>query len=223
MAKTKRVLIVGGGKTGSALASRLLQAGCEVRVMDNRPPVFARLVEELPQDVAVLSDGTDPMSLEQVGIATMDVVAAVTGKDEANLVVASLAKFEYQVDRVIVRVNNPQNAWLCTPEMGVDAALNQSDLIATMIVEEISVSHMQTLLRLKQGAVSIVEETITPVSKAAGITLAALSLPEDCNLTAILRGGDVIIPNGTTVLQGGDTVVAVVRSELRETLADVLK
>src|SRR5512140_577552 len=221
--KRKRVMIIGGGKTGSYLATLLLHVGGEVRVLESRHAIANRLAMDLPTGVAAHGDGTDPTVLEQNGIANMDVVAAVTGDDEANLVVASLAKFEYQVERVIVRVNNPRNAWLCTPEMGVDAALNQSDLIATLIVEEMTVGDLQTLVKLRQGAVEIVEETIPDSSQAVDKPLAELGLPPDCNITAVIRGASVIIPRGSTTLQVGDEVVAVIRSDLRGALAKALE
>ena len=223
MAKKKTVLIIGGGKTGSYLATLLLKSGCDVRVIESRPQIFERLSHELLANSAILGDGTDPKVLEQVGISKMDVVAAVTGDDETNLVAASLAKFEYQVERVIVRVNNPRNAWLCTPEMGVDAALNQSDLIATMIVEEMSMGDMQTLVRLRQGEVEIVQEVILPSSKVANQSLAQLGLPDGCTIAAVIRGADVIVPRGSTVLLAGDEIVAVVRAEKRDLLAKALE
>jgi trk system potassium uptake protein TrkA len=223
MQKKKSVLIVGGGKTGSYLAGLLLKSGCDVRVVESRPQIFERLVNELPPDVAILGDGTDPTVLERIGIASMNVVAAVAGDDEANLVVASLAKFAYQVERVIMRVNNPRNAWLCTPEMGVDAALNQSDLIATLIVEEMSIGDLQTLVRLRHGAVEIVKEKIAQNSAAIDRPIAELGLPQDCNITAVIRGESVIIPRGSTTLQAGDEVVAVIRSDRRDALVKALE
>ncbi|HVO41443.1 MAG TPA: NAD-binding protein [Aggregatilineales bacterium] len=222
MPKKKNVLIIGGGKTGSYLAGLLLKSGCDVQVIENRPPIFQRLAKELPPNVALFGDGTDPGMLERVGISKVDVLAAVTGDDEANLVVASLAKFEYQVERVIVRVNNPRNAWLCTPDMGVDTALNQSDLMATMIVEEMGLSDLQTLVRLRQGAVEIVEEKIGPDSRAANKSVAGLGLPPGCNIVAVIRGTEVIVPNGSTVLQPEDEIFVMVHIATRTALADAL-
>lgn len=223
MPKQRTVLIIGGGKVGSYLAGLLLKANCEVRLVENRAQIAERLCRELPPNVAKLGDGTDPLLLEQMGIANADVVAAVTGDDETNLVVASLAKFEYGVGRVIVRVNNPRNAWLCTPDMGVDVALNQSDLIAKLIIEEMSVGDLQTLVRLRQGSVEIVEERIPPTSKAINATVAALALPDGCMIAAVIRGAKVIVPRGSTVLQAGDEIVAVIHSENRGILAKALE
>ena len=223
MAKTKTVMIIGGGKTGGHLAANLIRSGCEVRVLENRPEVSARLARELPEHVILCGDGTDPKLMEQAGIANTDVLAAVTGSDETNLVAASLAKFEYGVERVIVRVNNPRNAWLCTPEMGVDVAVNQSDLMASLIIEEMSVGDMQTLARLRQGSVEIVRETIVPDAQAMHKTIAELGLPEGCNIVAIMRGQSVIIPGGSTMIEAGDEIVAVVEASKRQDLEQALR
>jgi trk system potassium uptake protein len=222
MQKKKIVFIIGGGKTGAYLAGLLIKSGCDVRVLECRPQVFNKLVKDLPQNTVVLGDGTDPTILEQAGISNANVLAAVTGDDETNLVAASLAKFEYQVERVIMRINNPRNAWLCTAEMGVDAALNQSDLMASLIVEEMSVGDMMTLVRLRQGAVEIVEERIAPDSKVANRSLLSLGLPAGCNITAVIRGAEVIIPSGSTVLQIGDEILAVTQRSQREALQNAL-
>jgi trk/ktr system potassium uptake protein len=218
MQKKKMVFIIGGGKTGAYLAGLLLKSGCDVRVLEHRPQMFEKLVKNLPKNMVILGDGTDPTILEQAGIANANVLAAVTGSDETNLVAATLAKFEYQVERVIMRVNNPRNAWLCTPEMGVDVALNQSDFMASLIVEEMSVGDMMTLVRLRQGAVEIVEERIAVDSKAANRPLSALGLPTGCNITAVIRGSSVIVPNGSTILEAGDEILAVVQRSQREAL-----
>jgi trk system potassium uptake protein TrkA len=223
MAHKRRVIVVGGGKVGSYLAAQLLAAACEVRVLEQRPEVHAKLAQELPEQCIVIGDGTDPLDLERAGIREADVLAAVTGKDEDNLVAASLAKFEYGVARVIVRVNNPRNAWLCTPEMGVDAALNSADLMASIIIEEMSVGDLQTLARLRQGKVEIVEEIIAAGSQAVQRSVAALALPAGCVISAVIRGGDVIVPNGSTVLQAGDEIVAVVQTDRRSAFCEALR
>jgi trk system potassium uptake protein TrkA len=222
MTKKKLVFIIGGGKTGSYLASLLLKS-CDVRVLENRSQIHEKLAKELPSSTVIFGDGTDPLLLEQSGIGKADVVAAVTGDDETNLVAASLAKFEYQVERVIMRVNNPRNAWLCTPEMGVDVALNQSDYMASLIVEESAISVMQTLAHLRRGEVEVIEQSIAPTSAAVNQSLSTLGLPSGCNVAAVVRGTDIIIPDGSTVLQSGDQVLVVAHADKREALQKVLE
>ena len=215
-------IIVGGGQTGSYLASILLAGGHRVKVIESRQYLIQRLEKELPQGVAVLGNGSDPNVLESQGIRNANVVAAVTGVDEVNLVIASLARHEFQVKRTIARVNNPKNAWLFTPEMGVDVALNQADLLAHLIAEEMSLGDMMTLLKLHTGNYSLVEEKVDPGSSAVGKAVKDLNLPVQCVLAAIIRKGELIIPRGDTVLQPADEVLAVVHAAQLSVLATIL-
>ncbi len=216
------VLVIGGGKTGSHLASQLLEQGYQVKVIDDRPGVVERLQKELPAGAVFEGDGTSPFCLEQAGIRQVQVVAAVTGDDDENLVIATLARFEFNVPRVIARVNNPKNAWLFTREMGVDVALNQADLMAKLIAEEMSLGDMMTLLKLRRGEYSIVEEKAHPDSPAIGKEIHELDLPEQCVLTAILRRGQLVLPRGNTVIEAADEVIAVVHASAVAQLASVL-
>ena len=147
------VLVVGGGKVGLYLASLLLGEGHKVKLIEVREDEIDHLRKELPLEVVVWGSGSDPNVLEAAGIRQTQVVAAVTGDDETNLVVTSLARFEFKVGRTIGRVNNPKNAWLFTNVMGVDVALNQADLMARLIREEMSLGDMMTLLKLRKGVV----------------------------------------------------------------------
>ena len=206
------VIVVGGGKVGTYLASLLLREGHRVRVIEERREEIPRLQHDLPTEVVISGSGTDPNVLEAAGIRRADVVAAVTGADETNLVVTSLARFEFNVPRIIARVNNPKNAWMFTPEMGVDVALNQADVMGHLIAEEMSLGDMMTLLKLRKGQYSLVEEKVHPTSVAAGKALRDLDLPAECVLAAVIRKGQLIIPRGDTVLQPADEVLAVVHA-----------
>ena len=216
------VLIVGGGKVGSHLASLLLGEGYRVRVIEQQRDEIPRLKRDLPAEVVVLGSGTDPNVLEGAGIRQAQVVAAVTGEDETNLVVASLAHSEFGVPRVIGRVNNPRNAWLFTPAMGVDVAVNQANLMARLIAEEMSLGDMMTLLKLRKGQYSLVEEKVDPTAIAAGQQIGALDLPRQCQVAAIIRNGELVIPRGDTVLQAADEILAVVHASRAAQLAAIL-
>lgn len=133
-----QVLIVGGGQVGSYLAELLLGQGHAVTVVEAQAPAIAAIQRAVPGVRCELGGGTDPGALERAGIRAADVVAAVTGADETNLVIAGLARFAFGVPRTAARVNNPHNAWMFTPTMGVDAAFNQADLIARLIVQAVS-------------------------------------------------------------------------------------
>ena len=216
------VIIVGGGKVGTYLAQLLLSAGHQVRLIENREEEVFRLQRELSKNVVTLGSGTDPVVLESAGIRMADVVAAVTGADENNLVVASLARFEFEVPRTIARVNNPKNAWMFTEEMGVDVALNQADLMGHLIAEEMSLGDMVTLLKLRKGQYSLIEEKVDPEAMAAGKAIRDLPIPQRCVFAALIRKGELIIPRGDTVLQPADEILAVVHAANVQDLAKLL-
>jgi trk system potassium uptake protein TrkA len=216
------VIIVGGGKVGSHLAEILLQGGHEVKVVDDRPEIIDWLHKELPEGCVVYGEMSSPATLEKAGIGSANVLAAVTDKDEANLVITTLAKFEFRVQRVISRVNNPKNGWLFTTEMGVDVAISQADMMARLIAEEMSLGDMMTLAKLRKGAYSLVEEKVHPDSDARDKAIRDLNLPTDCVLVAILRRGELILPHGNTVLQAADEVLAVSHQHTLAALASKL-
>ena len=216
------VIIVGGGKTGSQLAIQLLEGGHKVKLIEDRPVVLARLREELPEDVVVAGDGSSPSVLESAGIEQAQVLAAVTGEDEDNLVVTTLARFEFGVRRVIARVNNPKNTWLFTPDMGVDVALCQSDILAKLIAEEMSIGDMMTLLKLRKGEYSIVEEKVDPRAVVVGKELREIDLPPQCVFAAVIRKGQLIVPHGNTELAPVDEIIALVHASQVTKLAELL-
>ncbi len=217
------VVIVGGGRTGSHLAGLLLAGGHQVRVVESRDETVVKLRLELPAAAVVAGDGADPKVLIAAGIREAQVVAVVTGADEDNLVVATMARSEFSVPRVIARVNNPRNAWLFTPAMGVDVVLNQADLMAKLIAEEMSLGDMTILVKLRRGEVSLAEERIEEGAPAAGRPVQGLAIPPGCTLAAIVRGGEVLAPRGDTVLLPGDEVIAVVRTGQAAALARLLR
>jgi trk system potassium uptake protein len=217
-----KVIIVGGGKVGSALAALLLGAGHAIKLVEARREVLNRLQHELPSEVVVQGSGTDPNLLEAAGIRQSQVVAAVTGADEVNLVVTSLARFEFGVPRTIGRVNNPRNAWMFTPEMGVDVALNQADLMAHLIAEEMSLGDMMTLLKLRKGQFSLVEEKVHPAAIAAGKAVGEIDLPVECALAGVIRKGQLLMPRPDLVLEPADEVLAVVHASQLPALARLL-
>jgi trk system potassium uptake protein TrkA len=215
-------IIVGGGQVGAYLASLLLAEKHQIKVIDDRTDRIAILEQSIPTEMLILGSGSNPNVLEAAGIHRANVVAAVTGSDETNLVVCSLARQEFRVPRVIARVNNPKNAWLYIPEMGVDVALNQADLLAHLIAEEMSLGDMMTLLKLRKGLYSLVEEKVHPDSIANGKAVRDLDFPPRCALAAIIRKGELTIPRGDIVLQTADEILAVIHSDEISQLAVIL-
>jgi trk system potassium uptake protein len=216
------VIIVGGGRTGMHLAKTLLAEGHSVKVIENRLSILERLQSELPDSSVIAGDGSSPVILEAAGIDKAQVLAAVTGDDEDNLVITTLARFEFRVPRTIARVNNPKNAWLFNEEMGVDVALNQTDILAKMVAEEMSLGDMMTLFKLRKGEYSVVEEKVHAQAVVAGKALRDISLPPECVFVAILRKGQLIVPRGDTILQPVDEVISLVHTSHIKELAALL-
>jgi len=216
-----KVMIVGGGKVGAYLAAFLLREGYEVILIEERKEDIPQLRADLPEKVVVHGNGADPNVLEAAGIYSVDVLAAVTGVDEVNLVVSNLARFEFDVPRIIARVNHPKNAWMFTPEMGVDVALNQADLLGNLIAEEMSLGDMMTLLKLRKGKYSMVVVKVDPSAQVIGQQLRDLQLPEQCVITVIIRGGKLFVPHGDTALEEMDEVIALVQNEQKKQFAEL--
>lgn len=216
------VIVVGGGNTGSHLAKLLINAGHSVQIIEERPGVLEKLAQEIPPKNIITGDGSSPVILEKAEIHKAQVLVAVTGSDETNLVITSLGRFEFDVPRVIARINNPKNAWLFTPEMGVDVSLNQSEILASLTAEEMSIGDMMTLLKLRRGKYSLVEEKIEPGSRAIGMAIKDMPFPQNCVISGIIRNSEIILPRGITTLEEGDEVLALVDEPALEQLAKLL-
>jgi trk system potassium uptake protein TrkA len=216
------VIVVGGGNTGAQLAKFLLNANHKVCVIEERPAVLRKLETEIAQEFILIGDGSSPAVLEKANIKTAKVLAAVTGSDETNLVVTSLGRFEFNVPRIIGRINNSKNAWLFTPEMGVDVSLNQAEILARLCAEEMSFGDMMTMLKIRRGKYSIVEEKVASSAPVIGVAIKDLLFPNNCVISGIIRHGDLILPRGSTVLEEGDEVLALVDNLAREQLEKML-
>lgn len=206
------VLIAGGGRTGAQLASLLVAQKHNVHLIEPRRDVLARIHRELPTEVIYEGVATDLSMLEQAGIRQAQVMAACTASDADNLTLCFLARELYKVPRTIARINNPRNAWLFDKKFHVDVALNQAAILSSLIEEEMSMGDMMTLLKIRRGKYSLVEEKIPPGAKAIGLEIKQLGLPAPCVIAAIIRQGEVVVPRGDTKLQEGDEVLAITDS-----------
>jgi trk system potassium uptake protein TrkA len=217
-----KVIIIGGGQVGSYLATLLHKEGNSITIVENRNKKYDMVRVEQPNARIVMGNGSDPKVLEEAGIEEADVVAAVTGEDETNLVVSTLARMEYGVGRVVARVNNPKNAWLYTPQMGVDIALNQAELIARLVQEEVSVGDMITLMEIDKGDFTIVEKVVKEGLNIIGKRVGELDLPEDSLVAVIIRDGKILDPTVDKVIVTGDKVIIVCQTDLVDELSYVL-
>jgi len=203
------VLIAGGGRTGTQLAQLLIEQNHEVRVVEHRKEVLARLHRELPTEVIYEGNASELEVLENAAIRDVNVVAACTASDEENLVICFAARTHFNVKRTIARINDPRNAWLFDEKFQVDVSLNHSTVMASLIEEEMSLGDMMTLLKLRRGDYSLVEEKIPTGAKSVGVALKDLDLDENCVIAAIIRHGKVVLPRGMTVFEVGDEVLAI--------------
>jgi trk system potassium uptake protein TrkA len=207
-----KVAICGAGSVGTAIARDLDASGHEVLVLELDPDLVERRRKEL--DVTwIAADACEAASLDAAGLATVDVVVAATGDDEDNLVISLLAKQEFAVPRVVARVNNSKNQWLFNEGWGVDIAVSTPQLITAVVEEAVSVGSLVRLLQFEGGAAHLAEVTLAPESPAVGTAIAALGLPREAAVVAIVRDDHVVVPRAETVLQDGDEVLVLVAQE----------
>ncbi len=215
------VVIAGGGRTGAQLASVLISQNHEVRLIEKRAEVLERIHLELPTEAIIEGDPLEMHILEQAGIQRADVLAACSNEDVVNLTLCFMARTQYSVRRTIARVNNPRDVWLFDEKFHVDVAVNQADILASLIQEEMSMGDMITLLKLRRGNYSLVEEKIPEGARAIGVSIMNLNLPEHCVIAAIIRNGEVMIPRGVTVFEAGDEVLAITDAEAAARLEEL--
>lgn len=213
------VVIAGGGPTGAQLASALLAQGHQICVVEHRREVLPRLHRFLPTEAIYEGHALDLQVLDRLPLRRAHVLAACLPQDAENLVLCYIARTGYGVPRTIARINNPHTAWLFGRSFGVDVAVNQAEIMAGLIAEEMSLGEMVTLLKLRRGRFALVEQRLAEGCRAANTAIRDLPLPDQCLLAAIVRRGEMILPRGTTVLQAGDDVLAIVDADGAEHLA----
>lgn len=215
------IIVVGGGKVGYYLTQSLLEQGHEILVIEKDPRKCARLTDELEGNV-LQGDGCDASSMAKAGMGRADVVAAVTGDDENNLVICQVAKHKFHVPRTIARINNPKNEGIFH-KLGIDVTVSSTELILSQIEQLIPAKSLVHLLTLRNVGVSFVELEIPPDSPALGRPLRELGIPDDCIFPLVIRQGKgAIIPYGDTVLEAGDWVIAVTSEASEGTLRWIL-
>jgi trk system potassium uptake protein TrkA len=200
------IIIVGAGKVGYYLAKRLCRDNNVICIIEKSKTLCDEIAKEL-QVLVIRGDGCDPQILEQAGSAKADVITAVTGDDEDNLIICQLAKELFHVPRTIGRVNDPQNEQTFS-ELGVDIPMNSTEIIANIIEEEVSFSDFATLMSFKRGKLAIVRMDLPKNSPVIYKQVKNIQWPENSVLLSVIRQDDVIIPRGDTVLLAGDDVIA---------------
>jgi trk system potassium uptake protein TrkA len=215
------IVIVGGGKVGYYLTKTLVNEGYEVLLIERNPRKVETFAERFGA-VVMLGDGAEAATLQRAGASRADVVIAVTGEDEDNLVICQVAKRLFEVGHVIARVNNPKNEEIFK-RLGIDTTVSVTNIILSYIEQSLPDRPLTHLLTLSHSDLAIVEASVTAGSPYAGRALSEVRLPSDVAVSAIIRDEELLIPGPDTRLQPGDDVIALTHrtseDELREALS----
>jgi trk/ktr system potassium uptake protein len=210
------VIVVGGGKVGWNLARELIAKGHEVTLIESSRERYLVIEEELEHAVQY-GDATELWVLERAGIQRADLVIAVTGDDEDNMLVCQVAKEKYLCDRIIARVNNPRNL-AHFKLLGIQPAVSATDLILRLIEHEVPRYGLVHLLALEEERLEIIELEVAADSPVAGRRVADVSLPEGSLIISVLREGGGFVPKADTVIEAGDEVLLVLDPGLEESI-----
>lgn len=219
------MVIVGGGNVGRELAKRLIEADHEVLVLEKDGRNHERLSQLLGDENVLLGDGCEVVVQKQAGFERADVVVAVTGEDEDNLVVCQMAKVMWNVERVLARVNDPDHVEVFE-QLGIDETVSATGIIYSLLEQQISPDVVLPVGALGRGNLEVVEVELSSRSPVVGKKVRDLQLPPETNIIWILRNDQGLGVTGDTELISGDMVVALVNrdhaGELRDALHPVM-
>ena len=206
---------MGAGKVGTFIAEDLVGNGHEVVVVerDHHQVERRRVAPGLGSISWIVADACEISELARAEPERADVLLAVTGDDEDNLVASLLAKQEFGVPRVIARVNHPANEWMFSEMWGVDIAVSAPHLLSALVEEAVSVGSIVRLLRVAGGKARLIEVTLSDDSPVLGQELVAAGFPRGSSVVAIVRSGNVVVPRGDTSFHVGDEVIVLVTDE----------
>ncbi len=215
------IIVVGGGRVGYYLTKALLGEGHEVLLIEKNATVSKTIADELGS-VCLHGDGCEAATLDDAGTARADMLIAVTGDDEDNLVACQVAKHKFNVPRTIARVRNPRNEAIFK-KLGIDVTVSSTNIILEHIEHEVPSHPLMHLLTISEGGLGIVEVKIPDGSASVGKTIKELSLPPESILSLIIRKErKPIVPTSNTILEAEDQVIAVTPPESEEALRAAL-
>jgi trk system potassium uptake protein TrkA len=214
------VLVIGGGKVGYYLTKELIGSGHEVVLMEKDKERANQIADEIGS-IVIAHDGCEGKYLAEAGANRADIVAAVTGDDEDNLVICQMAKHHFDVPRTIARVNNPKNEALFK-HLGVDELISPTRMILGSIEQDIPVHELLHLGALGEGELELIEAHLQLGSPAIGRAPKDLMMPEGCSLFAVIRDGVATALRPDTILAEGDKVIAIGKAECEKLLHEQL-
>ncbi len=215
-----KIIIMGGGKLGFHLAMNMLERKYDVRLIERDRIKCKRLANNLDVEI-IHGDGTELDVLENANTRDADCFIAVTGTDQDNLVACQLAKREFHVKKVIARANNPRNM-KALHTLGADIAVSSTEIITRLIEQEVDVAEMHLLATLNKGRAGICAITLPENTALDGKMLKDLVLPKGSLIISVVRGENMVIPNGFTVIHAGDEIVAVCEGQSQKQLMRAL-
>jgi trk/ktr system potassium uptake protein len=202
-------IIAGGGNVGFFLARELIEQGHEILIIENSSERAEFIANELG-NVVLRGNADEASTLAEAGAERADVVIAVTGDDPRNLVLCQVAKRRFGTRRTLARINDPRNESLFLT-LGIDATVNATQVMLSVLEQEIPQANLVPLLRLHNTDIEVVEAIVDSRSRVAGQPLHQVELPPESTIAVVIRNGSAFFPNGSTVLQPGDEVVALTR------------
>jgi trk system potassium uptake protein TrkA len=214
------IIVVGGGKVGYYLTKTLVNEGYEVFLIEKNP-VKVQIYRDRFGAIVMQGDGAEVAALAAAGAGRADVVIAVTGDDEDNLVICQVARERFGVRRTIARVNNPKNEELFR-RLGIDVTVSQTNVILSLIEQQIPERPFVHLLALRHADLAIVEAKVAAESPVVNQPIWQLPLPPEAIITAIIRRGELIIPTGQTVIEPGDELIIVTKQQREAELRELL-
>ena len=203
--QTMRVGIAGAGAIGRSVAMELLAYGHKILLIEHNVRHYEP--QAVPGADWLLADSCELSSLEEAGMELCDVVIAATGDDKVNLTTSLLAKTEFGVDRVVARVNDARNEWLFSEAWGVDVAVSAPRALVAAIEGAIDIGHLVSLMRLRQGQVSLAKLKLPPDDPMVGKRVRDIALPDNTALAIVIRDSGVILPKPDDVLQSADEML----------------
>ena len=210
------IVIVGCGKVGVNTARSLLHLGHEVIVIEQRKSRYDLLLEELGDNL-LLGDGTEIWALEKAGIGRADLVVAVTGDDEDNIIISQIARLKYGAPKVVARVNNPFNQ-PTFDVLGIDATICAATNMLRLIMHELPAHKFVPLLTLKRENIEVIELEVGETSPLANRRVSEITLPEGALLSAILRDGKALLPAQAVEIRPDDYLICLVEPGVEQEL-----